>query len=626
MNNGAFGENFPYSNSHNLNMDWIIKVVKDFEDHYSTLTEAIETGKTEIAEEVAQELANALQELNSYEGEINEDIQQAIAQMNQQASAKLAEVLSQIPSDYTQLYNSLALAYNQARYQYKNDIINKDGQIYRYLETVGANAEWDANKVKGDPLGRFATGALNKGDINAYSDPYQNMLIYANRIDGIAIRYSDGYRLDRPNFTTFERIPVTPGARIIVSETMQSNTYGFEFGEADGSYIVDVTERRIPANVNPGIIVPDNAYWFTWTCRLATADTAFVYVIKPQSNNIKTLNPYYVNAPDQSVNGFPYNAFPSIIQFGNKKIISFASKPEHQTASTLGGVSIGEIDSNGFVSIKKFIGTDENSPWRGELMGLLLSSSRDGKHLFGAIFTSYLVSGVQHYDNVLMELDPVTYDIIEYNLITDVNKVVFGRLLETPTHHLIWARYLSNSIEIAHSNEIYTGSNLSTMTWTYTEILTDEESTSEGSLAYVGDKLIMVCRRTSNPSLYSETEDLEGLTGWTPKIDIGENIHAPMMLPYTPGKYVCIIGCQYVDSGHRIPIICVYDTENHATIQCEQYADTRRFDGYGDFVKVGETEYLCIYYTDPEAGYLVATIRLKSVNLRELCPAINYLM
>ena len=28
MNNGAFGENFPYTNFHDLNLDWIIKTVK----------------------------------------------------------------------------------------------------------------------------------------------------------------------------------------------------------------------------------------------------------------------------------------------------------------------------------------------------------------------------------------------------------------------------------------------------------------------------------------------------------------------------------------------------------------------------------------------------------------------
>lgn len=619
-------ENFPYTDMHQLNLDWIVKVVKDFEEHYTELNEAIEQGKTEIAETAAAELARIVQEINNYEGEVTTDIEAAIAEMNRQAAAKLAEVLSQIPSDYTVMYNQLALAYNQARYQYKNDIINKDGQIYRYIETVGANAEWDPEKVKGDPLGRFATGALNKGDINAYSNPYQNMLVYANRLDGIAIRYSDGYRLERPNLTTFERIPVTPGARIIMSETLQSNTYGYEFSEADGSYIVDVAGRRIPSNINSGIIVPDTAYWFTWSCRRASADTAFVYVIKPESNNIKTLNPYYVNAPDQSVNGFPYNAFPSLYQFGNKKIITFGSRPQHpMTAGEYGGTSIGEIDSNGFVSIKKFYGYTGTDPWSGELNSLILSSNRAGNKLLAAGFTARIVNNEEVYENVIFDIDPVTYDILDYNIVANTTMVLFGRVLETPDHHLIVSRYLDTNIEIARSNEVYTGSNLRALTWSYQTIITDETSTSEGSLAYVGNKLVLVARRQTTNALYCDTEDLEGLTGWTEKRDIGTSMHAPMMLPYTPGNVVLIIGAAYVDSEHRNAVIAAYDTVNHALIQVNKYADTRRFDGYGDLIKLDNDNYLCAYYTDPEAGFLVATIRLKTVNIRELLPAMQYI-
>lgn len=36
MNAGAFGENFPYTNFHDLNLDWIIKemkALKDFNDN-----------------------------------------------------------------------------------------------------------------------------------------------------------------------------------------------------------------------------------------------------------------------------------------------------------------------------------------------------------------------------------------------------------------------------------------------------------------------------------------------------------------------------------------------------------------------------------------------------------------
>lgn len=41
MSIGAFGENFPYSNFHDLNMDWIIKTIKDFNDKYPEVMEDI---------------------------------------------------------------------------------------------------------------------------------------------------------------------------------------------------------------------------------------------------------------------------------------------------------------------------------------------------------------------------------------------------------------------------------------------------------------------------------------------------------------------------------------------------------------------------------------------------------
>ena len=34
MNNGAFGENFPYTNFHDLNLDWIIKIFKEIKDKF----------------------------------------------------------------------------------------------------------------------------------------------------------------------------------------------------------------------------------------------------------------------------------------------------------------------------------------------------------------------------------------------------------------------------------------------------------------------------------------------------------------------------------------------------------------------------------------------------------------
>ena len=53
MNTGAFGEGFPYVNYHDLNMDWIIKIAKDFLDQYTHIEDIISNGETNLQETTA---------------------------------------------------------------------------------------------------------------------------------------------------------------------------------------------------------------------------------------------------------------------------------------------------------------------------------------------------------------------------------------------------------------------------------------------------------------------------------------------------------------------------------------------------------------------------------------------
>lgn len=140
MNNGAFGENFPYSNFHDLNMDWIIQIAKDFLDQYTHIQEIISTGEQNIidltasgldqlqekadnleellqawydthSEEIADQLADALADLNTWYNEhitqINTELNRAVASFQTQASARATATLESIPSDYTTLYNEV---------------------------------------------------------------------------------------------------------------------------------------------------------------------------------------------------------------------------------------------------------------------------------------------------------------------------------------------------------------------------------------------------------------------------------------------------------------------------------------------------------------------------------------
>ena len=128
MNNGAFGENFPYSNFHDLNMDWIIKIAKDFLDQYTHIQEVIANGEQSLqdltisgleqlqdkadtlegllqtwynthSEDIANQLTTALADLAQAEAD-------AIATFNTQATQKATETIATIPDDYTTFFNS----------------------------------------------------------------------------------------------------------------------------------------------------------------------------------------------------------------------------------------------------------------------------------------------------------------------------------------------------------------------------------------------------------------------------------------------------------------------------------------------------------------------------------------
>ena len=118
MNNGAFGENFPYSNFHDMNMDWIIKIAKDFLNQYTHIQETISTGEESITEttntgieELNQKYADleALLEqwYNTHSEDIAAELQSAINSFYNEAEDKTARLLQDIPTEYGDLSNDV---------------------------------------------------------------------------------------------------------------------------------------------------------------------------------------------------------------------------------------------------------------------------------------------------------------------------------------------------------------------------------------------------------------------------------------------------------------------------------------------------------------------------------------
>lgn len=128
-NIGAFGENFPYSNQHDMNMDWIIKIAKDFLDQYTNIQNTITEGMEGLdnkaqelenllqqwydthSQDIANQLADALNDLNDWYNNHSEDIatelSNALSTFNRDAEIKAQQTIASIPSDYTELSNTV---------------------------------------------------------------------------------------------------------------------------------------------------------------------------------------------------------------------------------------------------------------------------------------------------------------------------------------------------------------------------------------------------------------------------------------------------------------------------------------------------------------------------------------
>lgn len=118
-------DNFPYTDMHQLNLDWIIKIAKDFLDQYTTIQQLISDGEQSLQDLTTeglndlQEKADHLQELldawyNEHSQDITDQLADAlqdladalnttITSFNAAADAKSQALLDSWPSDYSQL-------------------------------------------------------------------------------------------------------------------------------------------------------------------------------------------------------------------------------------------------------------------------------------------------------------------------------------------------------------------------------------------------------------------------------------------------------------------------------------------------------------------------------------------
>lgn len=165
----SFQEGFPYTNFHDLNLDWIIKIVKDFLDQYTHIQQIISDGETSItnltteglqqlqdkadnleallqawydthSSDIAQELADALQDITT-------TLNSALNSITEFAGRKTEEIIESIPADYSELSNDVRTLINN----------------YSPELQMAYNAEYKADEIT--PLTQYDTFSLSKDKI-----------------------------------------------------------------------------------------------------------------------------------------------------------------------------------------------------------------------------------------------------------------------------------------------------------------------------------------------------------------------------------------------------------------------------------------------------------------------------
>ena len=147
---GPFGNMFPYADMHQLNLDWIIQIAKDFLDQYTHIQEIISDGETSLSNTITdglqqlQDKADTLTGLldawyNDHSEDIAGQLTQAVADFADSAETIGQTVIDSIPEDYTALSASVTNLYNTCTSATRNKWTDGDQSFTKNKTIEGLN-------------------------------------------------------------------------------------------------------------------------------------------------------------------------------------------------------------------------------------------------------------------------------------------------------------------------------------------------------------------------------------------------------------------------------------------------------------------------------------------------------
>lgn len=178
-----FASRYPYTDFHELNLDWLISTYQDIVNHINDLESWMSTHKTEYQE--------ALDRLEAVEGEIygfEQQINIEFAKLTEKFNKDFADMKAEIEKDLADTQKAIVDEFNQAIVDFENDfntlkkavesqIISMELEIRRLINLINSRFETMSEDLMGYVDDRLA-------DFIAHLPDYENLIVY-NPIQGI---------------------------------------------------------------------------------------------------------------------------------------------------------------------------------------------------------------------------------------------------------------------------------------------------------------------------------------------------------------------------------------------------------------------------------------------------------
>lgn len=181
------GERFPYANFHSMNQDWIIKVVKDFQDQYENIQQLINSTTDADIQRINAKSAEIIALFNTWynthSADIAAELTSAIHDFQVAVTNIVDQTLPSIPADYTALSNQvLALE-------------KESNKLMAFISANNKNA--DAMYLADDTYtqnGLTFTSKLNKVHISGTSTGVAAFDLFNSRTKAINFPFIQGRR------------------------------------------------------------------------------------------------------------------------------------------------------------------------------------------------------------------------------------------------------------------------------------------------------------------------------------------------------------------------------------------------------------------------------------------------